>query len=308
MQGEAKGLIGNLQDLAVHDGPGLRILVFLKGCPLRCRWCQNPENLAFSPEIEYRAILCLGCGRCLEICPVPGAITEDQGKRIHRSLCTRCMRCVEVCLGKALRRVGEWVSAEQLVGKVSRYKPFFDCSDEGGVTLSGGEPTFQPEFARRLLKSFKETGIHTALETCGHCSYENLQKIAEVSDLIIYDLKHMDAEKHRDGTGKSNQVILENLKRLCAEVGTDIVIHVPLICGFNDDDENIRKTAEFVSPLKRIKRVDLLPFNELASAKYRILDLMWEYEKVRQQSQERLAVVKEIVKSYGLETTIGGLV
>lgn len=304
--GEA-GWVTNLQDFVVHDGPGLRVLVFLKGCPLRCRWCQNPESLAPLPEIEFHTSLCLGCLRCAEVCPIPGAIIEDKERRIDRSKCIACMACIDTCLGTALRRVGEWMSVEQVMQKIARYKPFFDHSDRGGVTLSGGEPTFQPEFALRLLKSCREMGIHTVMETCGYTNYETLKRIAQNVDLLIYDIKHMDEASHIAGTGVSNSLILENLERLCKEVNTEIVVHIPLITGFDDDDENIIKTAEFVSSLKKIKHVDLLPFNELPSGKYKAMGLDWEYAETRRQSPEQLTRLQDIVQSYGLEVNIGGL-
>ena len=301
------GWISNLQDFVVHDGPGLRVLVFLSGCALRCRWCQNPENLEVLPQIMYRPSLCLECLRCAEVCPVPGAIVEDKELRIDRSKCTKCMACVDACLGKALERVGEQMSVEEVLNKLLPYRPFFDHSDQGGVTLSGGDPTFQPEFTLKLLGSLREFGIHSAVETSGYTSYEMLKRIAKASDLLIYDLKHMDEESHIMGTGISNRVILDNLRRLCKELNTEIVVHVPLICGFNDDDENIRKIAEFVMSLKKIRHVDLLPFNELASGKYKAMGIDWEYAEVKRQSPEKLERLREIVESYGLEVTIGGL-
>ena len=304
--GEA-GWVTNLQDFVVHDGPGLRVLVFLKGCPLRCRWCQNPESLAPFPEIEFHASLCLGCLRCAEVCPIPGAIIEDKERRIDRCKCISCMACVAACLGTALRRVGEWMSVEQVLQRIVRYKPFFDHSDRGGVTLSGGEPTFQPEFALRLLKSCQEMGIHTAVETCGYTNYETLKRIAQNVDLLTYDIKHMDEASHIMGTGRPNCLILENLRRLCKEADTEIVVHVPLITGFNDDDENVTKTAEFVGSLKKIRHVDLLPFNKLPSGKYKAMGLNWEYAEARRQSPERLTRLQKIVQSYGLDANIGGL-
>lgn len=301
------GWVSNLQDFVVHDGPGLRVLIFLRGCPLKCRWCQNPENQDPSPQISYRKSLCLECMRCTEVCPVPGAITKNKEQRIDRSKCTKCMTCVNVCLGKALQKVGEEMLIEQVLENILPYKPFFDHSDRGGITLSGGDPTFQPAFTLRLLKACREHGIHTAVETCGYTKYDILKQIAEASDLVIYDIKHLDEGSHIDGTGISNRVILKNLKRLCKEIDTEIVGHVPLICGFNDDDENVSKIAKFVSSLKKIKHVDLLPFNELALEKYRTLGLDWKYTEARRQSPEHLARLKEIVESFGLEVTIGGL-
>lgn len=301
------GLVINLQDFVVHDGPGLRILVFLKGCPLRCSWCQNPETINSSPEIEFYPSLCLDCRRCSQVCPVPGAITEDKGQRIDRSKCINCMECVDVCLGGALRRAGERVSATELSARIVNYKPFFDRSDNGGVTLSGGEPTLQPEFTLSLLKSCQELGINTAVETCGYTDYQILKKVVQSSDLILYDIKHMDEVEHVKGTGRPNGLILGNLRRLSRETDTAIVARVPLICGFNDDDENIIETAEFVSSLGNIECVDLLPFNELASAKYKALGLEWEWAKTSRQPPERLTRLKDIVKSYGLKVTVGGL-
>jgi len=307
--GDIVGLITDVQDFAVHDGPGLRVLVFLKGCPLSCDWCQNPESINPLPdeEISFHVSDCLSCLRCLEVCPVPGAITEDKDRRIDRSRCTRCMRCVDTCLGRALRKVGKLISVEELLEKIVRYKPFFDGSDRGGVTLSGGEPTFQPKFALQILNSCRELGIHTAVETCGYTTYEILKTIAENSDLVLYDIKCMDEAKHTKHTGKSNSLILKNLKRLCKEVNTEIVIRIPLISGFNDDDENVRESAGYVSMLGKVQRLDLLPFNALASAKYKALGKEWKYENMSQQSDERLARLRQIVETYGLETTIGGL-
>lgn len=300
-----KGLVSDIQDFVVHDGYGLRVLVFLKGCPLRCQWCQNPESMNSFPEIEYRSSVCLDCLRCLEVCPVPSAIIEDKEQRIDRSKCTRCMRCVDVCLGKALRRVGEWMSVEQVFEKVMRYSPFFHRSG-GGVTLSGGEPTFQPKFTLSLLKLCREGGIHTAVETCGYTDYKILRGIAQVSDLILYDIKHMNEVSHITGTGVSNSRILENLRRLCKEVDTEIVVRVPLIVGFNDYDDNIIETVKFVRSLNKIKHIDLLPFNELPSGKYKAMGLDWKYARTKKQPMERLTALQEIAQSQGLEATFSG--
>jgi len=245
--------------------------------------------------------------RCAEVCPVPGAIIKDKEKRIDRKKCIGCMNCIDACLGKALQKVGDQMSIEQVLKNVLPYKPFFDHSDRGGITLSGGDPTFQPTFTLGLLRVCREHGIHTAVETCGYTKYDILKQIAEASDLIIFDIKHIDENSHIQGTGISNRAILENLTRLCEEVHTEIVVHVPLISGFNDDEENISKIAKFVSSLKKIGHIDLLPFNELALEKYGALGRDWEYARAKRQSPEQLARLQEIVKSYGLEVTIGGL-
>lgn len=303
-----KGWISNIQDFSLHDGPGIRVLLFLRGCPLKCTWCQNPESYDSSPQIEFHKSQCVGCGKCSEVCLVPGAIAQNGDHRIDRTKCTQCMACVDACLGKALKKVGEQASVEDLVEIISRYKPFFDHSDRGGVTLSGGEPTFQPEFTLNLLKAYQKAGIHTVMETCGYIDYKTLDAIVKHVNLLIYDIKHMDERKHREGTGKSNRLILNNLRKLCQDHHeTEIIIHVPLIGGYNDDEDNIRKTAEFLKSLERIKHVDLLPFNDLASDKYRVMGVDWKYDGVKRQSPEYLARLKNIVESFGLEVTLGGL-
>lgn len=306
-KGEVKGLITNLLDFAVHDGPGLRVIVFFKGCMLRCGWCQNPENMMPKAEIEYHESLCLECLHCLKVCPVPGAIVLDKHVRIDRSKCTRCMRCVEECPGMALRSVGVEVTVEEVMDRLIRYKPFFDRSDRGGVTLSGGDPLFQPEFTLALLQACRQSGIHTAIETCGFAPYEILKKVGQAADLVIYDIKHMDDAAHIKGTDRSNRLILDNLAKFCRETETEVAIHLPLICGFNDDEENVRRTAEFVKSLKRVNHIDLLPFNDLACAKYKMMGLGWQYADIQQQPREPLEKLKSIVESYGLEATIGGL-
>ncbi|MFC2065850.1 glycyl-radical enzyme activating protein [Chloroflexota bacterium] len=301
------GLVTDIQDFAVHDGPGLRVIVFLKGCTLKCDWCQNPESINPSPEIAFHTVDCLECFRCLDVCPVPGAIIKDKEQRIDRSKCTKCMDCVEVCLGKALREVGESMKAGELLKRIERYKPFFNRSDRGGLTLSGGEPLFQPQFSLSVLKLCRKDGIHTAIETCGYAPYEILEKVGKAADLVLYDIKHMNEQAHINRTGNSNSLILANLERFCRETDSEVAIRLPLISDFNDDDTNVMDTARFVSSLGKIKRLDLLPFNELASAKYKIMDSEWKYAETKQQSPKKLAKLRKIVETYGLETTIGGL-
>lgn len=303
---DEKVLITDIQDFAVHDGPGIRVLVFVKGCPLQCKWCQNPEAISPVPEIAFYPSLCQNCLRCLDACPVPGAITEDNAHRIDRNKCTACMKCVDVCLGKALRKVGEPISASAILDRIIRYRPFFDRSD-GGLTLSGGEPLSTPKFSMQLLRACREIGIHTAVETCGFAPYETMKKIGQATDLILFDIKHMDEDSHQKGTGQSNQLILSNLEKFCKETDTEVACRIPLIPEFNDDIENIKETAEFVSALKRIKRLDILPFNELASSKYKIMGLKWSYNNTRQQPEAQLAERQKIIESYGLETAVGGL-
>ena len=307
MKDDKAALVTDILDFMVHDGYGLRLSVFFKGCPLKCTWCQNPEAIGSEIEIAYHAERCIGCGKCLEVCPVPGAIVEDNHRRIDRTKCTLCLDCVEACPGTALQKVGEEYSVDKLFAKISRYKVFFENSDRGGVTLSGGEPTAHRTFVLELLKKCREAGIHATIDTCGCAPYETIKEIAENIDLVLYDIKHMDEAKHVEGTGVSNRLILENLKRLCEEATLDIVVRIPLIPGYNDDEENVRETVEFLKSTGKINRLDLLPFNELPVDKYQAMGLTWDCGELKTQSREDLLVLKEIVEGYGFEATIGGM-
>jgi len=303
---ELKGLVANIQDYTVHDGSGLRSLVFLKGCMLRCRWCQNPESINAYPEIAFHSRLCVGCGRCEEVCPEDAIVSAEEG-RVDRRRCTTCMECAHTCPVSALTQVGTWMTVEQVLRKVRRYIPFYIYS-EGGVTISGGDPLFQAEFTAQLAASCRKEGIHTAIETCGHADYEALRKVAQNLDLLLYDLKHMNDTVHAQETGVGNQLILANLARICEEMPTlHKVIRIPLIPGYNDDEINIRKTVEFVRSLD-IRQIDLLPFNDLPGAKYTMMGSeSWIYDGVRRQDNKKLNKLRRIVEKSGLRVTVGGL-
>jgi pyruvate formate lyase activating enzyme len=308
---EIKGLITSIQDYSVHDGYGIRMLVFLKGCPLKCKWCQNPEAMKGGIDIEYHASLCTRCCECFKVCPV-GAIvdpkeSEDKIHRIDREKCTKCGLCATGCRWGAITSVGQWMTVEQLADKIEKVKPFFKGS--GGITISGGDPVFQAKFSAALLKTCRERCIHTAIETCGFTTYEIFKCLADYCDLVLYDIKHMDDKKHRWGTGQSNKLILENLSRFVNESEIECVVRVPLIPDFNDDEDNIRNTARFLAGLKRPPRLDLLPFNILASSKYSLigLDAKYKYKNVKRQSDEFIDHLVKIAASEGLVVTTQGL-
>ena len=205
-----RGKIVNLQDYSVHDGYGISTLIFLKGCPLRCPWCQNPESIESALEIKYSQHLCIECFKCREVCD-QGAILEGRDKRIDFDCCNHCMRCVGTCPSGALSQVENTKSVEDVLNKVLSYKPFYDSSEKGGITISGGEPTVQPRFVLEFLKKCKEYGIHTAMETCGYTKPETLNSLLPPLDLLLYDIKHMDSKLHAKATGVSNKRILKNL-------------------------------------------------------------------------------------------------
>ena len=302
---QLEGLIANLQDYSVHDGSGLRSVLFLKGCPLRCKWCQNPECLEYGIEIMFIESLCSGCFKCSEVCPA-GAIRKE-GYRIDREKCTKCGACVDACRSNAMKKVGFTLTAEEAADLIERYKVFYKNSDNGGVTISGGDPVFQSDFALEVLKACRARGIHTAIETSAYAPENVFLKLASNVDLLLADIKHMDPEKHKKGTGVSNEPILRNFRSWSKmENRPPCVVRIPLIPGFNDDEENVTKTCEFLKEVG-VDHVDLLPFNFLADSKYRELGIAWTYSGTESQDKEHLAKLTAIVDSFGFRNTVGGL-
>jgi len=302
-----EGLVATIQDYSVHDGNGLRSIVFLKGCSLRCAWCQNPESLNMHPEVAFHERLCVACNRCQEVCPEDAIIAAEKG-RIDRTRCTNCLKCATVCPVSALARVGRWRTVDQVLEKVRRYVNFYRRSEGGGITVSGGDPMTQPEFTAELVRRGQAEGLNTCIETSGNGPYEKLRQIANHLDLLLYDIKHMDEDLHKKATRVGNKLILTNLARLSMEM-PDLkkVIRIPLIPAYNDDAEAVLRTAEFVKSLG-IQQIDLLPFNMLSSAKYKMMGLEpWVYAGVNQQSNGELAELVEILEKAGLRSTVGGL-
>jgi pyruvate formate lyase activating enzyme len=265
------GRVFDVQRFSLHDGPGIRTVVFLKGCPLRCAWCANPESQQPGPQIAWFENLCSGCGRCVEACP-SGAVQMDHGRvRTDRRLCTACGACAAVCSRGARRLIGREVTADELMAEVRRDAPFFRRSG-GGVTFSGGEPLTQPQFLLACLGRSRRWGYHTAVETSGQARWEDIAAAAELTDLFLYDLKHLDPARHARLTGAGNDLILENLERLLA-TGAQVTVRVPVIPGANDDLENLEALAAFAAGHPRLLRIELLPGHALGTHKYEALDL-----------------------------------
>jgi pyruvate formate lyase activating enzyme len=263
-----KGLIFDIKRFAVHDGPGIRTTIFFKGCPLRCAWCHNPEGISKEPELMLFPSRCAKvCRACVKAAP-KGAIAKKGGRvAVDRSFrgAGGMARAAEACLYDALRLVGRTVSVGDLVAEVAKDRAFFETSG-GGVTFSGGEPLSQPEFLSALADELWARGFRTVLDTSGFAPWEVLERIARKVDLVLYDLKLMDDAAHREHTGVSNRRILENLRRL-STLGRAIHVRIPLIPGVNDGPENIRRTAEFLKPLRNIDRVSVLPYHKGGRAK-----------------------------------------
>ncbi len=309
MSSSIKGTIKIVEEAAVHDGPGLRSLVFLKGCLLSCTWCQNPELLDFEPQIWVYKFLCKECGKCEEVCPTD-AINLMSEKRVDNSKClgVSCNKCVDVCPHGAMKVVGYDITAEELFKHLAKYQIFYDNSDNGGVTITGGEPLHQADFTAEVMRLCQTKHIHTALESSLYAKYENLEKVAQHCSIIMCDIKHMDNEKHLKATGVPNKLILENLKRLDDEFDINIVVRIPLIPGFNDNVENVTKTLDFISELRNVKQLDLLPFNVYPAAKYDALSIDWPHEGVERQTDEKIAELSALADNYkSIKCTVGGL-
>jgi len=258
-----KGVIFDIQRYSLHDGEGIRTLVFMKGCPLKCLWCSNPESQSYKMEIGSTTKDCVKCGNCYEICKQNAILLPDY--QIDRNRCNHCMECAQVCETKSKRVIGSIVSVDQLLETVEKDRIFFKNS-KGGVTVGGGEPTYQSEFVSEFLKACKEINLNTSIETCGYSSWEAFQKTVRYADVIHYDIKHMNSDQHKKLTGVGNEIILDNLKKISES--QNLIVRIPTIPEINDDDENLSNTIRFASKLKKIIRIELLPFHTLGFGKY----------------------------------------
>lgn len=307
-----KALITNIQGYSIHDGPGIRTVVFFKGCPLSCRWCANPENLVARVQVGFMSKLCAGCGKCVEAC-LNGAILssdvtdqDELGRDIHRvdrEKCIACCSCVGACFYGALVRYGELMSAEEIFEKVRKDKIFYDASG-GGVTVSGGEPLIQPELIHRLFSLCRQEGIDTCVETCGYVPAESIDKVRDVTDHFCFDLKLMDAEEHKKQTGVSNEIILENARRL-VEAGADVLFRLPLVPGVNNGENNTISTAEFLKTLPpKYRKIELMPFHRAGLSKYSALDLEYEYGEKEAMSSEEVDNVCRSYRAMDIDCTV----
>ncbi len=262
------GTIFNIQRFSLHDGPGIRTTVFLKGCPLNCLWCHNPESKSTRPQLSFFNVRCIGCGACEQACPNGVHSHDAAGKVVHFDRCTGCGACVDACPAAALEMLGHTATVEEVLRQVVSDKPFY-ANSGGGMTVSGGDPTMQPEFTSSLLHGAKAQGIHTAMETAGHTTWQVLEKLLPDLDMILFDIKQMDSVKHREYTGQGNELIHDNLRRLCAREQTvEVVVRTPVIPGHNDQKENFLALADFLHTLERVPRVEVLPYNPLAGSKH----------------------------------------
>jgi len=298
-----KGIIFNIQRYSIHDGPGIRTTVFLKGCPLNCWWCQNPESQLSGQEMIFWEDRCISCGACSTICPT-GAIQIKNGIPVtEKEKCILCGKCIEKCPALAREMIGKKMTAEEVLKEIEKDLVFYEESG-GGVTFSGGEPLGQSEFLESLLNCCQEKKIHTAVDTSGYISWEILSKISSKVDLFLYDLKIMDNKRHKKFTGVSNELILENLKKL-SSVHHNIFVRFPVIPGINDDYQNIKETGEFLSSLK-VAQVNLLPYHYIGIDKYKRLGKKYKLADIQPPSKEKLSEVSAILRKYNLNVKLRG--
>ena len=265
------GTVFDIQHYSIHDGPGIRTNVFLKGCPLHCLWCSNPESQDPHHQLMFRADKCTGCGACIPVCPVSAISFKKPVVQNDRAVCTACGACVDVCPNEAREIVGRMTTAGEVFDEAAQDTLFY--AKDGGVTLTGGEMLFQPAFSSAILQLCKKAGIHTAIETSGFADWHVLVDILQYTDLVLYDLKEMDPERHRKYTGVDNARILENLKKMSDVMNCEIWVRVPVIPGYNDDKENILATASFVKEnIHNCTQIHLLPFHRLGEGKYEQLE------------------------------------
>lgn len=293
-------LVTNIQGYSIHDGPGIRTVVFLKGCSLECQWCSNPECISSHSEEGFIKTLCTKCGKCAEVCPEEALIYET-GKipHIDRERCSGCGVCSSVCLYQSLVPYGKPMTADEVFKAVNRDKMFYQASG-GGVTVSGGEPLLQPEFICDLFEKCRFAGIHTCIETSGYASESALRKVLPYTDYILYDLKHMNSEIHRHYTGKPNDLILSNAK-IIATSGVEMLFRMPLIPGINDDLQNIKETAEFLHGAgNNSLRIELMPYHRLGKGKYEALDRQYLLSEILPPEPEHLESIKHIFTDSGI--------
>jgi pyruvate formate lyase activating enzyme len=296
------GCVFDIQRFCIHDGPGIRTIVFLKGCPLNCLWCSNPESQDPSPTLITRDIKCKRCGGCAEVCPNQAiSVDEDVGRKINWVACNQCLLCVEECIFQALNICGESMSVGEVLDEVLKDRQFYENSG-GGVTLSGGEPLQQWDFALNLCKIFKENQLHTAIETTGYVKLEYLQKILNYVDLILYDIKHTDPEKHRKGTGNDNKLILDNLREISGNVS--IWIRMPLIAGYNDSTENITNLVTLAKEVGA-EKISLLPYHEGGKSKCEQIGKNYSMPEASSPPEENIQELQKLINSLGMKVTIG---
>ncbi|MHA1386632.1 MAG: glycyl-radical enzyme activating protein [Candidatus Helarchaeota archaeon] len=295
-----KGVIFDIQSYAIYDGPGIRTLVFLKGCLVRCLWCHNPESQRLKPQISYFKDRCLKCGKCVDACPNDAIQLKKEGVIRNQKKCIVCGRCVDACPNDVMEKIGIERTVEEIIEIVKRDKPFYDNSG-GGATISGGEPTFQFKFLIEILKGLKNEGIHTAIETCGYFNNDLLEELVQYVDLFLFDIKHHNSEMHKEFTGVKNEKILKNFSDILNIVGDRIICRIPLIPGFNTDLDVIEGIISFLLKVNYRGEVHLMPYNKLAKTKYQKIGWGEKFRDMGELTEEKIKeIMNKIEKAFSV--------
>ncbi len=288
-------VVFNIQRFSVNDGPGIRTTVFLKGCPLSCIWCHNPESQSILPQIMYKEEKCTSCGKCVSVCKANAHIINQNKHLFLPENCTNCMECTNVCF-LAIEGVGNKTSSYEIITQALKDIEYYKNSG-GGITLSGGEPLIHPDFCLEILKLAKENGLHTCIETCGYTDWNNILKISNYCDLFLYDIKLTDTNLHKKYTGVHNELIIENLKKLDA-IGKKIILRCPIIPTINDTEEHFTKIAEIANSLKNVTEINILPYHSFGKTKYKNLGKEYSLESLDNPPKEQTAQWMKKLKEY----------
>lgn len=299
---DLEGTVFNIQRYSLHDGPGIRTIPFLKGCPLACKWCSNPESQKPQPEIMYQKSNCIHCGKCFEACRY-GALSKENPYMVDRDRCMACGACAEVCPTNALVLKGKKMTVWEVIHELQKDENIYRRSD-GGITLSGGESLSQPKFTRELLRACKERGWHTAIETTGMTTKEIIESIMPFVDLALTDIKIIDPSIHKNVTGVDNQIILENVIRISNLTKT--IVRIPVIPNVNDNIEAIRAIAEFTKLMKNINEIHLLPYHNFGENKYNLLGRIYPLHGVKELPKDKINLLKQEIEKFDIACQIGG--
>lgn len=299
---DLEGTVFNIQRYSLHDGPGIRTIPFLKGCPLACKWCSNPESQKPQPEIMYQKSNCIHCGKCFEACRY-GALSKENPYMVDRDRCVACGACAEVCPTNALVLKGKKMTVWEVIHELQKDENIYRRSD-GGITLSGGESLSQPKFTRELLRACKERGWHTAIETTGMTTKEIIESVMPFVDLALTDIKIIDPSIHKNVTGVDNQIILENLIRISNLTKT--IVRIPVIPNVNDNIEAIREIAEFTKLMKNINEINLLPYHNFGENKYNLLGRIYPLHGVKELPKDKINLLKQEIEKFDIACQIGG--
>ena len=297
----SKACIFNIQPYSINDGPGVRSTIFIKGCPLRCKWCHNPESNLMRPQLMFYSTKCIGCGRCTDLCPQQAAHIVDGKAKTDRYLCTDCGKCTDICLMGAREIAGKMKTAEAVFHEIGKDKQYYQSSG-GGITISGGEPLTKPDFCIELIEMCVKEGIHTAIETCGYASIDSVKQVFTKLDLVFMDLKALNSELHKALTGCSNELILKNMQYAYHDMKKNMVIRIPIVPGLNDGKENIQESSLFIrDKLSEKVHVQLLPYHAMGNSKLENLENNNEQPYITVPSDAYMEMIKNEMEEYGLK-------